>query len=133
MVMERENGSRLQFDFIPDLGPRHLDRTFGQFEDPSGGKNNPGNAISPEAAIQSHHFPSGVEKQRVELEPHPEGMNAVARANPHPFSGGETFGADQSSHSGKKRIRLPDCVTKYGIPAYIPGSHLPLLSGTIFY
>jgi hypothetical protein len=110
--MDGKRGSRLEFDFIPDLGPRHLDRTFRQFEDPSGGKEYPGNAISAETTIQSHHLLSGVEKQRVELEPHPEGMNAVARTDPHPFTGGETFGAKQSPYSGNERVRLPDRVTQ---------------------
>jgi hypothetical protein len=92
--------SSLEFNFIPDLGPRCLDRAFRQFEDPSGGPENPGYAIFPKTVVQSDHLHAGIEKQHIELISHPERMDPVARADPQPFAGFQPVGSEKSHQSG---------------------------------
>src|SRR5512143_783386 len=95
-VMEVSGFSRFELDFIPDLGPRSLDGARRQLEDPPGVPVDPGNAVPAEPFVPSHHLPVRTEKERVEFEPHPERVDAVARPDPEPLPGSEAFREQQS-------------------------------------
>lgn len=105
-----------EFDFIAHLGPRALDRAGRQFEDPPGVPENPGKAIPAETAAHPHHPPPRVEKQRVEFEPHPERMDAGARADPQPFSLVEASVAEKPPSPEEDGIRLADRIAEDEIP-----------------
>ena len=118
-VMEVRGFSRFESDFIPDLGPRSLDGARRQLEDPPGVPEDPGKAVPVEPFVPSHHLPIRTEKERVEFETHPEGMDAVTRPDPEPIPKRKIVRSKKSSQPGEEGICFQDAVRDDDLPGDI--------------